>query len=195
MLALENPLMARPSKLDKLDPTIREAIVRLRERGHTIDEIMAHLDTLGIGAEEKPSRSGLARQTQAIDAMLNTVRQSRAMAEALVQRVGEAAEGRQARANVELMQALVMQLLAATTSEGGEVSISAKEASLLAKTLADLTRAQRVDIDTTLKIKREMAIEAEKELAKLEAESKSRGETATPEQMIARIRALYAGEG
>ena len=40
--------MARPSKLDKLDPTIREAIVRLRERGHTIDEIMAHLDTVQL---------------------------------------------------------------------------------------------------------------------------------------------------
>jgi hypothetical protein len=166
----------------------------LREAGRTIDEIMAHLATMGLDSETMPSRSGVGRKVQSIDRMLDTVRSSRGMAEALVERLGEAKEGRQARANIELMQALVMQVLATAASGDGEMSLTAKEASMLAKTLADLARAQKTDIDNTVRQKKLVAEEIATDLEALEAASAGVAPVTT-EQMIARIRALYAGEG
>lgn len=174
---------------------IRDAIARKREAGHTIDQIRAHLETMGVPPEEMPSRSGLGRKIQSIDRVLEMVRSSRGMTEALVERLGEAKEGRAARANIELTQALVMQLLAAAASEDNEVRLSAKEAALVAKTLADLSRAQKTDLDNILRLKRELAAEMEKQLAALGDEAKAAQRAPTPEEMIARIRALYVGEG
>jgi len=187
--------MPRLSRIDQMPADIRDAIARKREAGHTIDQILAHLEALGVPPEEMPSRSGLGRKIQSIDRVLEMVRSSRGMTEALVERLGEAKEGRAARANIELMQALVMQLLAAAASEESDVLLSAKEAALVAKALADLSRAQKTDMENTIRLKREMAAEMEKKLAELGDEAKAAARPPTPDEMIARIRALYVGEG
>ena len=185
--------MPRPSKVNRLDAEVRDLIRRLRENGHSIDEIKARLETLDLPPDEMPSRTGLGREVQKIDAVLEMVRSSRDQAEALVPKIGEAAEGRQARANIELMQALVMQLLVGAA--GGGVKMTAKEAGFYAKTLADLSRAQKTDIDTIIRLKRELAAEMEKKLSTLSDEVAASAAPPTPEEMIRRIRALYAGEG
>ena len=41
--------MARPSKIDRLPQELRDAIGDLRRQGRTIDEILAHLRSLGVG--------------------------------------------------------------------------------------------------------------------------------------------------
>ena len=186
--------MARPSKLDRLGPEIYDEVKRLRERGRTIDEIMTHLRTLDVAPAEMPSRSGLARDIQPIDVMLGVMRKSRIEAERLVKRDAEEPEGRQGRANVEMVQALLMNVMIGAVGNV-DVTITPKDAAYLAKAVADGARAERLAMETKRAIKREMSEDAERELAKAQAEAATTGTTLTPEAMVARIRALYSGEG
>lgn len=183
--------MGRTSKFDRLGPEIRDEVVRLRDRGRTVEEILAHLKALEIDPAALPSRSGLAREIQPIDAALEMLRQSRMDSEAIVKRRDDEPEGRQGRANVELMQGLMFKVLMAQAS-ASEVTLTPKDTAQLAKAMADTARAERQALETRREIRREMREEAERELAKLETESKA--EAVSPAEMIARIRALYAGE-
>ncbi len=186
--------MARPSKVTKLPREIQDRISRLREMGHTIDQILAHLAEMDIPPAEMPSRSGLAIAVQKIDRALEMVQSSRAAAETLAPKLQDAKEGRTARASIELLQSLMFQMLMASASEGGgTIKMSAKDASFYAKSLADLSRAQRTDVDTTLKLLKLWKEELEQNLEKVQAQAEV--EKLTPAQMVARIRALYAGEG
>jgi DNA-binding transcriptional MerR regulator len=186
--------MARPSKVTRLPREIQDRIARLREMGHTIDQILAHLAEMDVAPEEMPSRSGLAVAVQKIDRALEMVQSSRAAAEAMMPRLEEAKEGRTARASIELLQSLTFQVLMAAASDGGgSIKMSAKDAGFYAKALADMTRAQRTDVETTLKLRKLWKDELEQNLKTVEAEAEA--EKLTPAQMVARIRALYAGEG
>lgn len=53
--AIERAGVSRPSSVDRLPAEMRDAIGRLRDAGHTIDEIMAHLADM----ESMVSRSAL----------------------------------------------------------------------------------------------------------------------------------------
>jgi DNA-binding transcriptional MerR regulator len=139
--------MARPSKIDRLPPEIRDLISGLRDRGFTLDEIMEHLHHLdGVSPGDLPSRSGLGRHIQGLDKLSERLHRSRTVAEALVRKPGDAPEGRQTRLNIELMHAVVTDLfLAAEGGEDGQVTMDAKTIHDLAKALDHLTRAEDRD--------------------------------------------------
>lgn len=135
--------MARPSKIDRLPGEIREEIGRLREHGHTIDEILTHLRTLGVG---DISRSGLGRHIQDIDAIGERIRRTRSIATAIIERYGEGDEDKLARVNIELMHDVVFRLQ--TAEEDGEpVQLSTLDAQRLSATLRNLQTSARADID------------------------------------------------
>jgi hypothetical protein len=187
--------MPRPSKIDRAPAEVREAIGKLRGDGHTIDEILVHLAKMGLDDDGMPSRSGLHRHVQGLDALAETISRGRTIAEALVRRLGDAPEGRQARLNIELMHNVVTQLVAAAGDTDGTVKFDAKQVQFLTRSLANLASAQKSDVDVTLRLKRELAAEMDKKLAEVEAGVDGEAEPLTPAQMIARIRALYSGEG
>ena len=149
--------MARPSKIDRMDPQLRETIAQLRQSGRTIDEILDHLKALGVA---DLSRSGLGRHVQELDQLGEQIRSSRAVAESLVQRFGDAPENRQARLNIELMHSLIMRLFAATPSAGDSESgksaiLDPKEVMFLASALKNLTGAAKDDADLVAKLRKE----------------------------------------
>jgi hypothetical protein len=185
--------MGRPSKFDRLPPEIRDTVFRLRDNGRTIDEIMAALHAMEVTPDALPSRSGLGVEVQSIDRVLEMTRQTRATADVLARESAEAPEGRQARANIELTQASIMQVLIGAASGG--VKLDARDAGYIAKALSDLTRAARTDLETRRLIKAELAAEMETKLAELGTEVETAKAPPTPAEMLARIRALYAGEG
>jgi len=195
MLHLARALMPRPSKIDRAPAEVREAIGKLRGDGHTIDEILVHLAKMGLDDDGMPSRSGLHRHVQGLDALAETISRGRTIAEALVRRLGDAPEGRQARLNIELMHNVVTQLVAAAGDNEGTVKFDAKEVQFLTRSLANLASAQKSDVEVTLRLKRELAAEMDKKLAEVEAGVDGATEPVTPAEMIARIRALYSGEG
>lgn len=170
--------MPRPSSIQRLPPEIREAIGRLRDGGHSIDEILAHLAQLDVAI----SRSALGRHVQHLDKLGSRLRQSRALAEGLVRQLGEQPGDQVARVNIELMHSFLADTLASADdleSEHGEETRTAlrnpKGAALFAEAVERLTKASRHNQDFVLKLEERVKKEAAKSV---EAAGKAQGLTA-----------------
>ena len=185
--------MHRPSKIDKLPVEIREQIAKLRDDGHTLDEIMVHLAKIGLDEDGMPSRSGLHRHVQNLDALAEIITTSRASAEALARRPEDpGAADRGLQLNVELLHGLTTRLVAKTAAgEGG--TFNAKELGFLAGAVKSLAGAARADAMTKMAIRKELRDEMDKHVADIEADPETK--TLSPAEVLDRIRALYRGEG
>lgn len=176
--------MARPSKIDRLPVEIREKIGELRRNGATIDEILAALD-VAIG------RSTMGRHIQKLDVIAARMQESRAVAEALVQRFGDAPESRVARMNIELMHGNLMGLLAG--ADGEAVTLEPQDAMFIGRCLKDLAQASKADADLTVKLRQQIEADlkqkAEKELKVIEGGLGT--DKVTPAEVLARVRAIY----
>ncbi|WP_162917649.1 DUF3486 family protein [Dongia deserti] len=153
--------MPRPSSVDRLPVEVRELIGQLRRDGHTIDEILDKLRELDADV----SRSALGRHIQGLDKIVADIQRTRTIADAIVQRLGDAPESKTARLNIELMHGLVMKLM---TGDGSDepVKLDAQEAYFAATALQRLAQAAKVDVEREVKIrervKAEIAEKAEK---------------------------------
>lgn len=157
-----------------MEPELREEIGRLRRAGRTIDEILAALK--GMTPHTGVSRSALGRHVQRIERIGERIRQSRAVAEALMERFAGEGDGRVLRANLEAMHSIVMDLVAGD-EEGDPVAIDAKQAALLSQTLRNLAQAQKSSADWERSIREAARVEAVEQLGQkdgLDAESLAR---------------------
>lgn len=178
--------MARPSKIDRLPPEIRDKIGALRRNGRSIDEILSVLRQLDVDV----SRTGLGRHVKRIDDIGARLRESRAAAEAIMSRLGESPDNRTARLNIELMHANVLQLLA-----GGDddkpVVLDPQGAMLLARTMKDLAAAAKTDVDRELRLRKEFAAQAGAVLDQAEAAvagAQATGKAIDPVEVLRKIR-------
>lgn len=168
--------MPRPSSISRLPSEIREAIGRLREKGRTLDEILAHLARMEVGV----SRSALGRHVRHLDKLGARLRQSRALAEGLGRTLGEAPGDQVARVNIELLHSFLAETLASADdaeSEHGEEARAAlrnpKGAALFAEAVERLTKASRHNQDFVERIERR-ATEAARRAAAGAAEEAAR---------------------
>jgi len=174
--------MARPGVIDRLPAEVREKIGRLRAAGSTRDEIRALLERdHGL----RIARSTMGDHLRRLDQLHEQIRRTRGIAEAMVERFGDAPEHRTGRLAIELAQGVMMQLLAG--EDGEPVSLTPQEAAFVAKAIADLARAQRLDAERELKLRQEFARQAADQ-----AETVARGEGLT-DAALARIRAVILG--
>jgi hypothetical protein len=152
--------VARPSSIRRQTPEVREAIGAWRREGRTLEEILRELEeTYGVTL----SRSALHRHVQGMEKALERIERSRRIAEAAVARFGKEPESKTARANIELMQAAIQEILDADEDpETGRVLAKPMDAMLLAKAMDHLTRASRHDAEHIAKIRAEARKEAEK---------------------------------
>ena len=142
--------MGRPSSVTKLPPEVQAAIGSLRQRGHTIDEILAHLADM----QSQVSRSALGRHVKGLDVIGERLRRSRMVAEALVHELGDAPESKAARLNIELMHNALLDLFM-SDADGGDINELGKAAlkgnpegvMQLSRALADLARASKSNAD------------------------------------------------
>lgn len=148
--------MPRPSKIDRLPQEVRDLIAELRGQGRTLDEILDKLRELAVDV----SRSGLHRHIQDIEKLSEQIQSSRAIAEALIKRHGEAPESRTARLNIELLHSIIMRTYA--SGDGGPIQLTPKETQCLADALHRLARASRDDLETTIRLRREVVDQAAK---------------------------------
>jgi hypothetical protein len=150
----------QPSSIDRLPEEVRAQIGRLRVQGRTIDEILAHLAALDV----EISRSALGRHVKGLAALRERMEHSRNMALALVDRYGDAQDNRLQRLNLELMHSVVMQTITATApDDDGEpqpVTFCPEDAMFLARALAQLASAAKIDTDRMIVAKREATKEA-----------------------------------
>jgi biotin operon repressor len=191
--------MTRPSSVDRLPAAVREAIGALRERGHTIDEILAHLADL----QTEVSRSALGRHVKSLDAIGAQMKRSRVVAEALVRQLGDAPESKTARLNIELLHSAVLDVMMRAAegeeNDGRPVDGRAQAAldgnpegvMMLAKALDHLGRAQKSSVDSVLAIEKRAAERARVEAVKAVDEvAKAGGLT---EETVATIKARIFG--
>ncbi len=144
-----------------------------------------------LGAEI--SRSALGRHVKQLEAVGEKIRRSRDVAEALVKKLGDAPESRQARLNIELMHTLVLDLL--TGGEDAEsVTLDPEQAMMLGRALRDLAMAQKADADLTLKLRQELA---QRQNARVERAAedvaKAASEAGLSAERIALLQAKVAG--
>jgi hypothetical protein len=163
--------LARKSSIDRLDEELRERIAQLRGQGRTIDEILGALRSLDPDVEV--SRSAMGRHVKNLDRIAEQVRQSRAVAEAIVRKFGDEPESKVARANIELGHALIMKCMVG--EDGDMVTLDPEEAMFVASSIQKLAGAAKTDNDLRLAIRKEVAAEA---AAAVDRVAKTRGLTA-----------------
>jgi hypothetical protein len=194
--------MPRQSSIRRLPPEIRELIGTLLDR-HTLDEVVEHLGQLNEPPEV--SRSALGRYKQHLDKVGEKLRRSREVAEALIQKLGNAPESKALRLNVELMHGVLMDLALSANEEGeaaeGDkakgVVLDAQDAMWLSKALDHLSRASKADAELVGKIREQAAKEAQAKLDKAvdAATGEAKRDAAlTPAQILERVKAIYRGE-
>ena len=179
--------MARKSTIQRLPSRLREQIGELREAGHTIDEILTHLKQLGASV----SRSAVGRHVKQLDAIGKEIQRSRAIAEALVKRYGEAPEGRTARLNIELMHAFVNRLL---VSEDGEVvTLEPNEVMAVGRALKDLAQAARHDVAREAETRAQFASRAAETAVQTAEDEAAKAGRPLPPEALKRIREQVYG--
>ncbi len=169
--------MARKSSIDKLPVELVGAITKLRDQGRTIDEILAYLADL----QTQVSRSALGRHVKGLDEAIDRMRQSRIVAETLVDKLGDAPGSKQAQVNIELLHGVIMDFM--LKNEGG--AHDPEGLMMLARALADIGRANKLNIDYVLAAEKRGREQAQREAAEAVDEvAKSGGLSAVTAQEI-----------
>lgn len=172
--------MARPKKVDRLEPGIKRALADLREAGRTIDEIVTHLKSLGV---EHVSRSAVGRWTQDLDAVAADMRASREFGNALASRLGDASDSTIGRLNIEMCQSAIFKLQ--RMAQSADAVLEPRDAAFLTKAIKDLIGAEKMVIDLRSAVRKEL--QADMKLAMDKALDDAAGE-ADKGAALARIR-------
>lgn len=183
--------MPRTSKVRRLPPELREQLHAMLDAGHTLEEITAHLKALGADV----SRSGLGRYKQQVDKVAARLRESRAMAEAVMERMGaQAATGKSGAALIEMLTTLTSDYLLRRMDDP-DAEIEVDELRALARTVKERAQAARATQDYDLKLREEARREAEEAMRKaVEKAAEESPAAAGPAELFARIQAVYRGE-
>lgn len=190
---MRSPRRRQPSKIDRLDPEIRELIAKLRiDNGWTVTQIYEQLKKLG---QTDLSRSGVGRHIKSIEDIGAQLRHSREVANALVAQAGGMPESKQAQLNIELMHSMMLRLLTATNDEGdGEpVIFGPEDCMFLARSLQSLASAQKADVERIEKLERS-AKEKAREAAALAAVSAAKAKGLSGEHAEAIRQAVLGSE-
>ncbi len=179
--------MARPSRIDRMDPEIREIIGRLRQHGKTIDEIREHLRSMEIDV----SRSALGRHVQSLEKVGERMRRSRAIADALARQIGDTSESKLTSLNIELLHGFVFDFLA--SAEGDDDDAAGAKAllrdpmamKLFSEAVERLTKASRHNADFIEQVEKRAEVRERKAAAGRAAEAaKARGMSAETAEFI-----------
>ena len=155
-----------------MPPEIRDWIGRLRDQGRTLDEIVAHLRTLD--ADAVPSRSAVHRHLQRAEVVAERMKQSRAVADVIMRRLGEGEPDRATRMNIELMHSVIFDMASRIGEDGGEgeaVTLQPMEVMMMAKALDHLGKAAKDDVARTVTIEKRAAEKAKAEAVKAAAQA------------------------
>ena len=184
--------MGRTGKVRRLPPELREQLHAMLDAGHTLDEITAHLKSLGADV----SRSGLGRYKQQVDKVAQRLRESRNMAEAVMERMGaQAATGKSGAALIEMLTTLTSDYLLRRLDDP-DAEVEVDELRALARAVKERAQAARATQDYEQKIREDAQREAEKKMEKaVDAVTAAPGGVSlTPAEMRERLLAAYRGD-
>jgi hypothetical protein len=198
--------MARKSTIGTLPKPILDQVNKLLREQVNLDDIVERLKDLGY----ERSRSAIDRHNQKVKRIGQRLRQSREMANALAENLGDAAvHGKQGRLLVETARTLAFDLMTAIAEmqeradqqakEGGEPSvplISPRDIAFLGKGIAELGRALRFDQDFEGKLRETVrAEERERAAADVEAVAAKGGVSERALTEIRELLGIKPGDG
>lgn len=189
--------MPRQGKVRRLPETLRAQLHAMLDAGHTLDEISAHLKSLGADV----SRTGIWRYKQQVDKVAARLRESRAMADAIMDRMGaEAATGKSGEALIQMLTTLTSDYLVRRLDDP-EAEIEADELRSLARILKERAQAARATQDYMVKVREDARREEERRMreavekaAREAADASGAAQDMSAEAVFARIQAVYRGE-
>jgi len=147
--------MGRQSSIRRLDPRVREAIDRaIREERATIDEIVELIEQHGAAA----SRSAVGRYVKSAREQLQRFREAQEIAKVWAGKLSEDPDSDVGRLVSEMLRTVAFQQLGEL---GDDPDKRAMETMLLAKALDHVARAEKQQLDTELRVRRELAKRAE----------------------------------
>jgi len=164
--------MGRKNKIHTLpDEVIAEINAMLGSQKFRLDDIMAHLRTLG---HEDISRSGLHRHSKSVQEIATAMRRSRDVAEALTKELGPSVEdGNASRRVIEMLQGVMLDMVTDVMLDVDK-QVDPKAFMQLGTALKNMAAAQKLDVERTQKIKEQAAQEA---VGRVEEQGKKLGLT------------------
>lgn len=187
--------MPRKSTISRLPSSIKEQLDTLIAEGReSIDGLLAYIAPLcaeqGLSV---PSRSSVGRYTADISKTLAALRESREMAQAIVQELGPSmAEGEQGRALVQMLRSLVYRV-SKPLVDNPDAEVDVKSLMQLSRTIKDLSSSMRLEQDFVKNIEIRAKQEAVEEMQRA-AQSMESKEGESPLDMYERMMRVYRGE-
>jgi len=171
--------MAQKHTIAYLPADVRERVDRfLSKQQRTVDEFHTFLtEDLGLDL----SRSSSHRYMQGFEQAAAKLRQSRQVASAFAEQLGEdSLQSRQGRVLVEMFQTLVQDLMLQRLQDGEAApAFDTKDFMQLGRAIKDAMSASKIDVDREAKIREEERKKVEKETAeRVEAAAARQGLTA-----------------
>ncbi len=178
--------MARKSSIRRLPPPLRKELDRLLADGrYTLDQVTAHLQTLGAAV----SRSAVGRYSQEFEEVARHLRESREIAAGFARELGDLPEGDTGHMLVELVRSVVFRV--AMKSAGSTDEVEPIDLARLAKAIKDLAAGSKISVEMEIKI-RERAKREALEAAAQAAESAAK-QAGLDDEQYALIRARILG--
>lgn len=183
--------MAPRSTILKLPTSVREYIASVREKGHTLSEITEALqEEFGVDV----SRSALGRYTKQMERVTKQLQNSRHMAQAIAKHFGDKPTSEVARANIELLHSIIMDVMVAGGEDGAEApKFESGDAMKIAIALEKLTKAHKTDTDRDMQVVKEAERKAKEEALKAVENVAKRGGMSA--DTVAKIKKEILGAG
>jgi len=149
--------VAKPSSIELLPEKILEEVNRLVREKATGEEIVAAVADMGV----RVSSSAVGRYKKSLKDVSERLRRSQDISNAVIAKLGKETESKAARMNIELMHAVVTDILL-QAGDGETITLDAGGAMSLAKALDHLSKAKKTDEETIRKARSEAAKDAVK---------------------------------
>ena len=175
--------MARRSKVEQLPQPITDAVNGLIREGRTIDDILAHLRTIGV---EDISRSAVGRHVKSARETFEKYRQAQEVAKVWLDKLEAEPDGDVGRLLPEMLRALAFRTLDAMGQS--QDAAAPQDLMLLGKALQHVGSANSQQMAIELRLRDERKKLLAEQSAKLDALDKQAG--VTPETLTAIREAL-----
>lgn len=187
---MAKPTRGRGSKIEQLPDEVKAFLdAMLRDRQYSqqeiLDEVNKQIEQLGLPADDKLSRSGLNRYATRMEAIGKRMRETNAVADAWVQRLGDKPTGQVGNLLIQMTRSMAFDLALAAqdqvNEDGEEEPVSLGMLKDLALTIQRLEKASMDSLNREKEIRKAFAEEAAN---KAESVAKQAGLTAQAVQTI-----------
>lgn len=167
--------MANKSSITKLPKQVRESVDRaIRDQRATIDEIVSLIDEMGA----EVSRSAVGRYVKSANEKMEQYRRAQEVAKTWIGKLEEDPKGDVGRLLSEMLRTVAWQTI--SNMDGSEEKV-AMDIMLLARAIKDMAGADKVTMESSLRIRQEARKKALEEAAQ-RAEDTAVAQGMGPEQ-------------